>query len=317
MKRRAIEVLRKMLLATVAWGLVASPGALAQQRDRVAPDPAEYTLTTRDGVQLRITYFPSDAGVDATTVVLLHDQGESRAVLRELALALQTPTDPQAHRRAVVTVDFRGHGDSKTALGYDDAPIELDATQFRQEDYENMVGFDMEAIRSFLVEQNDGKKLNLNKLSLAGCGMGATIAAIWAAQDWATPPLAVRKQGQDVKALALVSPAWSYKGLALNPALRQPDVRQRVSLLLAYGDQSRDATRDARNILRNVEKFHPEPPADEGVTRKTLFVYEYPTTLQGTALVTKSEFALAPKLDEFLALRVDRIDFPWVGRKVK
>lgn len=283
------------------------------------PRPVDQTLVTRDGVDLRISYFPSDAGQDATPVVLLHDFGESRAVMRGLALALQTPGPAGAGeipRRAVVTVDLRGHGDSRSAAGVD-GPVQLDHARLRQGDFEDMVRFDMEAVRSFLVDKNDARELNLNKLALVGSGMGANVAALWAANDWDAPPLAVRKQGQDVKALALISPAWNFRGLALNDALRQPDVRQRLALLIAFGEESRDAARDAGNVIRNVEKFHPEPPPDQAKEKKDLFVYELPAALQGTELLSKASFALPPKIDEFLWRRVDTKSFPWIGRKVK
>ena len=66
-----------------------------------------------------------------------------------------------------------------------------------------MAALDMEAVRKFLVDKNDAGELNLNKLCLVGSGMGASVAANWAVQDWSAPPLAVGKQGQDVKALVL------------------------------------------------------------------------------------------------------------------
>lgn len=306
------------LSAFVALAAAASTPVFAQ-RGRRAPEPIDHTLVTRDGVSLAITYFPSDAGQDATTVVLLHDFGESRAVMRDLAAMLQSPGADQGEevpRRAVVTVDLRGHGDSKTAAG-PAGPVELSAARLRQGDFEDMIRFDMEAVRSFLVERNDARELNLNRLALVGSGMGANVATIWAAQDWDAPPLAVRKQGQDVKALALISPAWNFRGLALNDALRQPDVRARLSLLLAWGDDTREAARDAGNILRNVEKFHPDPPPDQVVEKKDLYVYRVPTKLQGTELLTEREFALSPKIDVFLWRRVDQGPFPWIGRKVK
>ena len=320
-RTRFVELRFLALAAAVVLAVGAPAGAQVRRSNRVpAPEPVDHTLVTKDGVQLRITYFPSDAGQEATPVVLLHDRGESRAVMRDLALLLQSPGLDQGEpvpRRAVVTVDLRGHGDSKTAVDYDGNEVQLNVDRFRQADYENMVDFDMEAVRSFLVERNDARELNLNKLALVGSGMGANVATIWAARDWEAPPLAVRKQGQDVKALALISPAWNYRGLALNDALRQPDVRGRLGLFVAFGTQSRSAERDARNVLRNVEKFHPEPPADQVVEKKSLYVEEIPTALQGTELLTKRDFALPPKIDVFLWRRVDDQTFPWIGRKVK
>ena len=37
----------------------------------------------------------------------------------------------------------------------------------------------MEAVRRFLVKENDKGELNLNSLTLLGSGMGANVAAYW------------------------------------------------------------------------------------------------------------------------------------------
>src|SRR5690606_24011271 len=124
--------------------------------------------------------------------------------------------------RAVVTVDLRGHGGSKTMLGPGGRMLKLDANRFQTADFLDMVRFDLEAVRQFLIAENDAGKLNLNKLGVVGSGMGANVALLWAARDWAMPPLAARKQGQDVKALALISPRWNFRGLELRDAMKFP-----------------------------------------------------------------------------------------------
>ena len=102
--------------------------------------PRDFSLTTKDGVQLKITYYPSPAGQQAVPVVMLHDFNETRAVL----LAAGPAAADSAGRlggfcsagaatfwvAAVVTVDLRGHGESKTMFVGDDV-VELDAAHFR------------------------------------------------------------------------------------------------------------------------------------------------------------------------------------------
>src|SRR5690606_8877489 len=172
-------------------------------------------------------------GRQAVPVVMLHDYNETRAVFDPLARALQNPPQPenpavpQIESRAVLTVDLRGHGGSKTALNANGSTVELESNRFQQADFLAMVDLDMEAVRSFLVEENDAGKLNLNSLGLVGSGMGANVAILWAAKDWAAPPLPVRKQGQDVKALVLLSPRWNFNGLLLRDPMRFPPVQRR------------------------------------------------------------------------------------------
>jgi pimeloyl-ACP methyl ester carboxylesterase len=312
------------LLMTAACGLclVGSSGiGWAQSQAQRVPPPADVSLTTKDGVQLKATYYPSNAGQDAVPVIMLHDFAETRAVLEPLALALQnprapaSPAAPKMESRAVVTVDLRGHGDSKTAFAADGSPVELEATRFEVEDFESMVVYDLEAVRSFLVEQNDAGLLNLNKLCIVGSGMGANVAILWAARDWSAPPLPVRKQGQDVKALALLSPQWNFRGLVLRDAMKFPPVQQDISVLLAYGRADRKTVKDVENIEKVFARFHPEPPADQVQLRKDFFVYDPDTRLQGTKLLNSREFAMGPKIAAFIEARLGGQNFPWLQRK--
>src|SRR5215212_6328454 len=126
--------------ACCLFSLVQVHSGWAQSPGQRVPPPTAVALTTKDGVQLKVTYYPSAAGQDAVPVIMLHDFAETRAVFNPLALALQnprppeSPTTPKLASRAVVTVDLRGHGDSKTAFASDGSAVELDATHFQLED---------------------------------------------------------------------------------------------------------------------------------------------------------------------------------------
>jgi pimeloyl-ACP methyl ester carboxylesterase len=302
-----------------------APKALAQaSRPGLPRPPAEYSLTTKDGVQINITYYPSSAGPQAVPVILLHDFNETRAVFEPLAqvlhapppeLAQDLPPGPPMEPRAAVTVDLRGHGESKTAFDASGQVVELDANQFRLEDFEDMVLYDLEAVRSFLVAENDAGQLNLNKLCVVGAGMGANVALNFAARDWSIPPLAVRKQGQDVKALVLLSPTRVFHGLSSVEPFKFPPIQRQLSVFLAYGAANQKVAKDCANIVKILQRFHPEPPREQAARRKDFFVYAPNTQRQGTELVTTPEFDLGPEIASFIELRLGRQEFPHVIRK--
>jgi pimeloyl-ACP methyl ester carboxylesterase len=293
----------------------------AQSATQRVPPPTDVTLTTKDGVQLKITYFPSSAGQNAVPVVMLHDIGETRAVFNPLASALHNPRQPESpsaqkmESRAVITVDLRGHGQSKMATAPDGESLELDAARFELTDFQSMVSQDMETVRSFLVEQNDAGMLNLNKLCIVGSGLGANVALLWSARDWATPNLPVRKQGQDVKALVLLSPHWNYRGLILRDAMKFPPVQKQLSIFLAYGRADRRTASDIENIRRIFERNHPQPPADQAQQLQDFFVYDPDTMLQGSKLLNSREFGMGPKIVSFVEARLGSPNFPWLQRK--
>lgn len=272
------------------------------------PKPEEISLETKDGVKLALTYYASTEGKQAVPVVLLHDYKGTRNVYAKLARQLQ-----QAGH-AVLTVDLRGHGGSTQQTLVSGRRMELDATKFKRPDYLNMIGLDMEAARKYLVGENDLGKLNLNKLCLVGAGMGSTIAVNWAAQDWNTRLLPSGKQGQDVKALVLISPELVCQGIPMRDALQQRGVQRKVSVLIVCGGKKSKAMRDAKRVHKMLAPFHEEPPEIEWEEKKDLFLMDLNTTNQGTKLFDPP-MGLEADIAQFIDLRLVKKDHEWTRRR--
>ena len=295
---------------------------LAQRRPPKAAEPTVVTMKTKDGIELTGTYYPSSAGKDATPVVLLPDWKDSRAVYDQLARRMQAPRQPRDGSRgddhesfAVLSVDLRGHGDSTKQRGPGGATRELDAARLDRNDLNAMVQYDMNAVRNFLVDENDAGKLNINKLSIVGAGLGASVAVNWAALDWSFPPLAVGKQGQDVKGLVLISPQWSYKGLQMNKALRQPGVREKVAFLIMYGAGDRSNAADAKRIEKQLERYHPVPASLPEGQPHSLTLLSPETKLQGTKFLTHGGAPAEEAIIKFLSVNVADKDYEWTQRR--
>ena len=67
-------------LILMTWACWQVSPALAQRRTAEANETVK--LKTRDGVQLRATYYRSDLGKDAVPIVMLHDFKESARCLQ-------------------------------------------------------------------------------------------------------------------------------------------------------------------------------------------------------------------------------------------
>jgi len=302
-----------LVLVLVGWSCCQVAPATAQSPRSAAGE--NMSLTTKDGVRLKATYYPSELGKEAVPVVMLHDYKESRTVFNGLAEALQNPPGGQRPSHAVITVDLRGHGESTSQQSPNGRTRELETARLGKQDFRNMVLYDMEAVRKFLVKKNDSGELNLNKLCLLGSGMGANVATSWAAVDWSTQNLANRKQGQDVKALVLTSPEWNYSGLPLLKPLKHPGVRERISTLIIYGKKDSKAAKSAETVNKNLKRYHPDPPPGKGPEHKDLVLIARPTSLQGTRLLTDPNFGMLPDLEFFLDARLSQQDYEWIQRR--
>lgn len=307
-------------LACLAWGVmgISSAVSVATAQERKSDDPEELPkpedieLETKDGVELAVTYYASLEGKDAVPVILLHDlKGDSRD-LSGLALYLQSIG------HAVIVPDLRGHGGSTRRSRPGGGNGRLDAARLSKVDIMAMSSAqgDVERVKKFLMEQNNQGKLNIEKLCVLGAGMGATVAVNWAALDWSWPQLSGRKQGQDVKALILVSPEWSFKGVPVTAAVNSPAVRQAMSVMLIVGAGDSSSKRDTQRILKSIEKYREAPPSDpkEAAEKQDLFYREPNTSLSGTKMLREKSLALNEVIGTFIQLRLVNKKFPWTDR---
>jgi pimeloyl-ACP methyl ester carboxylesterase len=213
-----------------------------------------------------------------------------------------------------MTVDLRAHGQSTKQI-YNGAEMTLDVTRLGKNDLIAMSVYDMEAVRSFLVGKNDAGELNLNKLALVGSGMGASVAANWALTDWAAPPLAVGKQGQDVKGIVMISSRWSYDGLLMQAPMKFRPLKENVAWLLVYGARDSKVKADAQRIIKQLERFHPEIESGGKNLRRGLAEVAAPSTLQGDKLLTQLANSLESQIVAFLVDNVAKTPQPWTSRR--
>ena len=290
-------------LVLFAVALTASAVAAADPAPEKPLPPEEVTLKTNDSVVLVATYYPSKLGKNAVPVVLLHASKGSRADLVELALVLQR----QGH--AVFAPDLRGHGDStRNRLG--DRTMDL-----KPADYQAMVAEDLETVKRFLMTKNNAGELNIDKLCLVGIEMGASVALNWAARDWSWPMLTTGKQGQDVKALVLVSPEWSFKGLRIAEAVANPNVHNELSILIIAGKGNGRSLAETRRLHASFEKYHSAVPAEFEAERQMLWLRTPQTSLQGTRLLNEKSLHVDEMITKFIELRLTKKQMPWTDRK--
>jgi pimeloyl-ACP methyl ester carboxylesterase len=310
-----MNIRHRLVVASIGLTFAITPALRAQRAVRSTP-PEPVKLQTKDGVELSITYYPSSVGKDATPVVLLPDYKDTQGIFSSLAQRMQSPGEDDKHASfAVVTVDLRGHGASTKQALPDGSLREIDAAKIGKDEVLAMSELDMEAVRSFLVGKNDKEELNLNRLCLVGAGMGATVAVNWAAQDWVTPALTVGKQGQDVKALVLVSPRWKDHGVTIQDALKLAPFKQAIGWMLIYGKDDAAGMADAKRVYKQLDKLHPEPEATKGAKPRDLVALGAPSALQGGSLFTQLGPKLEDQIIEFLSVHVTQNDLPWVKRR--
>jgi hypothetical protein len=140
------------------------------------------------------------------------------------------------------------------------------------------------------------------------------VAVNWALQDWTAPPLAIGKQGQDVKALVLISPRWSYSGLSFQGPMRFRPLKENVAWLLMYGAEDVKLKVDVERIRKQLERFHPQSADPAAQARSQLQVIGFASKLQGGTLISRLGAQAEPKIIEFLVNQVAKKQQPWTSR---
>jgi hypothetical protein len=137
----------------------------------------------------------------------------------------------------------------------------------------------------------------------------------WAVLDWSWPIYPGFKQGQYVKALVLLSPQWSFRGLDAKTALASPAVRSQLSIYILAGRDAPKVFSEAQRLHASLERYHPEPPEEEALVRKDLFIKGFETKFQGTKLLANPE--VIQKILLFVDVRLAKRDFPWMDSSKK
>jgi len=314
-----------MLAAFVAIWSVALPvfgqvPAAGKDEKKEIPKPEDITLDTSDGVILKCTYYGSLNEKNAVPVILVHGWGGSRKDYDKLALGLQ------AAGHAVIVPDLRGHGGSiaRKLNGAQAAqPIAFNA--LKPGEIPAMATIDLEAVKQYLMKENNAGKLNIEMLCIVGSEFGALISVNWAVQDWSWQQLPNIKQGQDVKALVLISPETQFKALKMQNLSQFPAVAQLSMLMIAGKKNNHKAAQEVKRLENTLERFHYkysiEPKDDEKIRaekekKRDFFTYLPDTTLQGTKLLSDDSLQLLAAVNTFIQRRLvnNRDLYAWTSR---
>ena len=282
-------------------------------RPKEVPPPENVLMVTRDGVELRATWFAGTRAKETIPIVLVHDWGADRSRLLPLAKYLQTN-----YGHAVLVPDLRGHGQSITVKG---SSKTLDYDRFRKAEVAT-VWLDIDACRKFLQEKNNAGELNLDLMTLLAVGKMSPLAVGWCVEDWKWPPVAGVKQGQNVKALILISPERKFKGVSMTQLLKLPLFAGPVdplSVLLIWGRNHSTTNREGDAIYTAMNRKRPEVEARNDAERwekQSLYRVPKKSSAVGHELLEKYAQEFYPGIAMFIEHRVwDRRDeFRWQNR---
>ena len=266
--------------------------------------PRPVTLKTKDGVGVRAFYFPSDQGKDAIPVMIVHEwQGQASPYL-QLVLALRDAGC------AVLVPDYRGHGGSTSYMDRRGKEQQFDVSRMGKRDVGNIITLDLEKAKGFLKEENNDGNLNLNALVIIGIREGAILGTTWAARDWNFPSVGRKKQGQDVKAIVMVSPDKQIKGFPIDPVLKDSNIL-RLPILIVGGSTNPEA-KETRRIAKRIEGAKTRAG---GGTAPGFQLEMVETSLTGAALVNEAAEVI-PAIVDFITseVRISDDENPWVER---
>jgi alpha-beta hydrolase superfamily lysophospholipase len=289
------------------------------------------TFETVDEVELHGTFYPSNQGIKAPCVLMLHDLSENGNHSGEkewtnLAQKLQK------NGFAVLNFDFRGFGKSTNVTpAFWKAPFNskikgaaLKPSTIRAADfpawYMPLLANDIAAARRFLDEKNDAKQCNSRNLFLIGAQEGATLGVLWLATEWQRRP---RRQesmnappfGQDVAAGVWLSILPTMKNS------RRPEfqvdkwiapLRDRTPMLFLYGEDDRASSAFTAHLCEKVLKLDVPPRV------KTTGAKELKTHASGASLLAQRSLGADEKILSYLNNIVQlRDDQDWMDRGTK
>jgi pimeloyl-ACP methyl ester carboxylesterase len=270
MRRTSARVAVLGVLA--GWALTGLPARGPAQEGKAE----SVVIKTVDGVELHGKFYPTGK-TNLPTVLMLHALGkDSRSAdWQGLAEALNKKG------YAVLTFDFRGHGNStkvdpkafwgntlnsQAVRGFNPAKLK-DIIDYK--DFKSNAGYtpylinDVAAAKMFLDRKNNAGACNTHSLVLVGAESGAALGATWLRSEWlrygiqnsATGPIANKDaEGKNVIAAVWLSPTpyigSQSQALDYRSAFNLPGLKT-TPMVFAFGDG--DAS--AKNVSKACESF--------------------------------------------------------------
>src|SRR5262245_3026593 len=190
-RRKPMLRLPRLLLVALTVGSVSLLPTTQAQEEKGRTDKVRFQ--TIDGVDLHGTFYPSGKS-NPPTVLLLHAVGENSKKKGWVHLAEEL----QKKGFAVLTFDFRGHGQSTEIVEpnkfWEAPPNRMymkhlgKGTSLTDKDitpgYAPILCNDIAAARSFLDRMNDKGTCNASNLIVIGADTGASLGAIWLYGEW-------------------------------------------------------------------------------------------------------------------------------------
>ncbi|MCH8922573.1 MAG: alpha/beta fold hydrolase [Planctomycetes bacterium] len=242
---------------------------------------------------------------------MLHEYLGSRKDFEEAASRLQ------AKGHAVIVPDLRGHGGSTMFVN----GRKIAAAGLKKVDFIAM-GLDVRAVKSFLMKENNASRLNIEKLCIVGAEMGASLAANFAVYDWSRRQLpGAKKRGMDVRALVLLSPQISFRGLPMSnfsrinrrlppvTRMQQEKMHQEMSVWVVVGKNDSKAYREAKRFQDSIKLKYPVV-GDE----KRLYLFALNTKLQSAKMLNAKALNVQDDVATFINFRLVEKSFPWTNR---
>jgi hypothetical protein len=263
------------LAAGLVWACV-SQSVLGQAK------PVKVNFETADQVTLHGLYYPSEKKTNAACVLFLHEIGGKSNQKSWNAFAKKL----QKQGYAVLSFDFRGHGDSTSV----NAEEFWNRSQYppnvslirptRDRDTINRKNFatayypylinDIAAAKAFLDARNDAGECNSRNLILIGAKTGATLGALWMKTERfrhrvneriGTRILDFDKKPESRDVIAAVwlsiSPRLGNQAYSARQLFSIPPNQKKVPMAFLYGQKdmvSAKFSKDAINILTNGKK---------------------------------------------------------------
>lgn len=302
-----------------------------------AAEPERVRFITADFAEIQGLFYPSDKGIKAPVVIMLHPLGGSSDVAGWSDLAKKL----QEKHFAVLTFDFRGHGNSvnvtpafwtaeRTNQGLKGYRGPKSKSSIGHADFKtpaNMVSFinDICAAKRFIDTKNDGSECNAAKTFVLGAGSGATLGAVWIYSEWQRRALKTgfpvvsnnQPEGRDIAGAVWLSMAstvstgsarWTPR---LETYLTNSAVRDNVPMLFVYGDQDTKSAGLSKSLHAAMLRGLKDKKVKD--LERTLAIKE--TKLSGAELLGKTslgtEGTIVAYLEEILE---NRSTNPW-GKK--